>query len=109
MKKRWLVYALLLLLSVGLFGRAGGGATTVPLPPSDALCGSYIAGVADAQRLFSVDASQVFLLRGPKNGRFVRGRVAPPGEGLTWSPARIPTTRGSSLTRNSSMTATGFP
>ena len=81
MKKRWLVYALLLLLSVGLFGCAGGGATTVPLPPSDALCGSYIAGVADAQRLFSVDASQVFYYADQKNGRFVRGRVAPQGEG----------------------------
>ena len=81
MKKRWLVYALLLLLSVGLFGCAGGGATTVPLPPSDALCGSYIAGVADAQRLFSVDASQAFYYADQKNGRFVRGRVAPQGEG----------------------------
>lgn len=81
MKKRWLVYALLLLLSVGLFGCAGSGATTVPLPPSATLCGSYIAGAADAQRLFSVDASQAVYYADQKNGRFVRGRVFPQGEG----------------------------
>jgi len=81
MKKRWLVCALLLLLSVGLFGCGGSGATTVPLPPSATLCGSYIAGAADAQRLFSVDASQAFYYADQKNGRFVRGRVFPQGEG----------------------------
>ena len=80
MKKRWLVYALLLLLSVGLFGCAGGGPRRFPCPQRR-LRGSYIAGVADAQRLFSVDASQVFYYADQKNGRFVRGRVSPQGEG----------------------------
>ena len=32
MKKRWLVYALLLLLSVGLFGCAGSGETAATQP-----------------------------------------------------------------------------
>lgn len=81
MKKRWLVCVLLLLLSVGLFGCASSGATTVPLPPGATLCGSYIAGAADAQRLFSVDASQAFYYADQKNGRFVRGQVSPQGEG----------------------------
>lgn len=109
MKKRWLVCVLLLLLSVGLFGCASSGATTVPLPPSDALCGSYIAGAADAQRLFSVDASQAFYYADQKMAALFAVGSPPRGRGLTWSPARIPTTRGSFPARNSSMTATGFP
>ncbi len=82
MKKRWLVCVLLLLLSVGLFGCASSGATTVPPAPSDALCGSYIAGATDAQRLFPVDASQAFYYADQKNGRFVRGQVSPRGGDL---------------------------
>lgn len=96
MKKRWLVYALLLLLSVGLFGCAGGGATTVPpAPQRRPLRVVHRRRSPDAQRLFSVDASQVFYYADQKMAALFAVGSPPRGRGLTWSPARIPTTRGS--------------
>lgn len=72
MKKRWLVYALLLLLSVGLFGCAGGGGTAatqpVPVVPAQLVWGeghhrtpsfTCTPGNGDALEISYTNAAQV--------------------------------------------------
>lgn len=54
---------------------------TVPSSAPGTICGSYIAGAADAQTLFSVDVSQTFYYADQKNDRFILGRVSHQGEG----------------------------